>query len=429
MFTRHNYTGRNILAGGRSASPARCPRLAPGLPLHVRACATLPRHAAPAPAHNVVDPAPILITGGAGFIGSALVRHLVLERGLAVVNVDALTYAGHRRSVAAAAGSALYAFEHADIADAAQVEAIFRRHRPGAVIHLAAESHVDRSIDGPAPFVHTNVVGTFTLLEQATRHWQGLVGGGRDTFRFVHVSTDEVFGALGAEGRFTASSPYRPNSPYASSKAASDHFARAWLHTYGLPVIVTNCSNNYGPYQYPEKLIPLVIRTALAGKHIPVYGSGLQVRDWLHVTDHVRGLVAAMERGAVGQTYLFGGDAERTNLELAGLLCDLVDELVADRHPVALPRRALIRHVTDRPGHDHRYAIDASQTTESLGWQAQVSLADGLRETVAWYLANADWCGHVEAPRRQQGGAATIPDTRLKPSRTTRSAKGTMRAS
>ncbi len=319
------------------------------------------------------------------------------------MNVDALTYAGHRRSVAAAAESPRYAFERADIADAAQVEAIFRRHRPRAVIHLAAESHVDRSIDWPAPFVHTNVIGTFTLLEQATRHWQGLADSGRDAFRFVHVSTDEVFGALGSEGRFTASSPYRPNSPYAASKAASDHFARAWQHTYGLPVIVTNCSNNYGPYQYPEKLLPLVVRKALAGEEVPVFGSGLQVRDWLHVTDHVHGLVAALERGAVGETYLFGGDAERTNLDLVGLLCDLVDELADDRLPGAAPRRTLIRHVTDRPGHDHRYAIDASPTTKSLGWQAQVSLLDGLRETVAWYLAHADWCEHVLAGRYDGG--------------------------
>ncbi len=339
--------------------------------------------------------APILVTGGAGFIGSALVRHLVLERGCAVLNVDALTYAGHEQSVADASSSPLYRFERGDIADAKHMAALFQAYRPQSVIHLAAESHVDRSIDGPADFIRTNVVGSFTLLEEATRYWLALDREARSRFRFLHVSTDEVFGALGAEGRFTEDSPYRPNSPYAASKAASDHLARAWWHTYALPVIVTNCSNNYGPYQYPEKLIPLVARKAIAGLELPVYGSGLQVRDWLHVTDHVRGIVAALERGTVGGTYLFGGDSERTNLSVVQQIADLVDEL----SPSDTSRRSLIRHVADRPGHDYRYAIDASATRESLGWRAEVAFDAGLRDTVRWYLDNDAWCDEVLAGR------------------------------
>lgn len=343
----------------------------------------------------LVRDAPILITGGAGFIGSALVRHLVLERGLPVVNVDALTYAGHLSSLGAAAASPLHIFEQGDIANAAQVESILRRHQPRAVIHLAAESHVDRSIDGPAAFVHTNVVGTFTLLEQATRLWNSRRAEDRRDFRFVHVSTDEVFGALGSEGRFDPSSPYRPNSPYAASKAASDHFARAWQHTYGLPVIVTNCSNNYGPYQYPDKLIPLVIRKALAGDAIPVYGTGRQVRDWVHVEDHVRGLVAALERGTPGATYLFGGATERTNLDVVHAICDAVDAIASDGGT----RRRLVTHVADRPGHDFRYAVDASRTTAALDWTPQRAFAQALPETVAWYAANRAWVTEVMGDR------------------------------
>lgn len=340
--------------------------------------------------------APILVTGGAGFIGSAVVRHLVLERGLPVVTVDALTYAGHLSSLGDAATSPLHRFERADIANASQVEGVLRRHQPRAILHLAAESHVDRSIDGPATFVHTNVVGTFTLLEQATRYWNAAEPELRDAFRFVHVSTDEVFGALDDTGIFSLNSPYRPSSPYAASKAASDHFARAWHHTYGLPVIVTNCSNNYGPYQYPEKLIPVAVRKAMALEAIPVYGSGQQVRDWLHVDDHARGLVAALERGEVGRTYLFGGRSERTNLAVVRAICDAVDEIA----PAGAPRHSLITHVTDRPGHDFRYAVDPSRTAVELGWSASRTFEDGLRETVAWYAANAPWVAEVLGDRR-----------------------------
>ncbi|MBK8647081.1 MAG: dTDP-glucose 4,6-dehydratase [Gemmatimonadetes bacterium] len=349
----------------------------------------------PSPRGTFVHEAPILVTGGAGFIGSALVRHLVLERGIPVVTVDALTYAGHLTSLGHAARSPLHTFEHGDIANAASVEGLFVRHRPRAVIHLAAESHVDRSIDGPAAFVHSNVVGTFTLLEQATRYWNARPSDERRDFRFVHVSTDEVFGALDAAGTFTTASPYRPTSPYAASKAASDHFARAWRQTYGLPVIVTNCSNNYGPYQYPDKLIPLVIRKALAGDAIPVYGTGRQVRDWVHVEDHVRGLVAALERGTPGATYLFGGATERTNLDVVHAICDAVDEIAPD----GVARRRLVTHVADRPGHDFRYAVDASRTTAALDWTPQRAFAQALPETVAWYAANRAWVTEVMGDR------------------------------
>ncbi|MCC6927962.1 MAG: dTDP-glucose 4,6-dehydratase [Gemmatimonadaceae bacterium] len=333
----------------------------------------------------------MLVTGGAGFIGSALVRHLVLERGLPVVTVDALTHAGHIPSLGEAATSPLHAFERADVANAAQVEAVLRRHRPRAIMHLAAESHVDCSINGPAALVHNNVVGTFTLLEQATRYWNASPPERRSAFRFLHVSTDEVFGALDDTGSFSLESPCRPSSPYAASKSASVHFARAWHHTYDLPVIVTNCSNQYGPYQSQGKLVPVAVRKALALEAIPVYESGRQGRDWLHVDDHARGLVAALERGRVGRTYVFGGGAERTNQEVVSAICDAVDALA----PAGAPRRSLITHVTDRPGHDSRYAIDPSHTSAELGWSARRSFEEGLRETVAWYVANERWATQV----------------------------------
>jgi dTDP-glucose 4,6-dehydratase len=335
----------------------------------------------------------ILVTGGAGFIGSAVVRRLVRD-GVPVVNVDRLTYAGNLASLGDAAASPLHHLEQVDIQDAAALHRIFRAHRPRAVLHLAAESHVDRSLDGPDAFLATNVVGTFRLLEEARRYHAELPAAERDRFRFVHVSTDEVFGTLGDGSRFDESSAYDPRSPYSATKAGSDHLARAWHHAYGLPVIVTNCSNNYGPCQFPEKLIPLTIRTALRGSPLPVYGDGRNVRDWIHVDDHVDGLIAVLERGRPGRTYLFGGEAECTNIDVVRSICRLLDEL---RPSADGPYERLIHFVPDRPGHDFRYAIDASYARRELGWAPRHSFAAGLRETVEWYLANEAWCEQVEA--------------------------------
>ena len=329
----------------------------------------------------------LLVTGGAGFIGSALVRHLVAETDYGVVNVDALTYAGNLDSVADAARSDRYSFEHADICDAAAVGRIFEAHRPDGVIHLAAESHVDRSIDGPAAFVQTNVVGTFTLLDAARRY----ASGREAPFRFLHVSTDEVFGTLGATGRFSEATPYAPNSPYSATKAASDHLVRAYGHTYGLDVVTTNCSNNYGPFHFPEKLIPLVTLKALAGEPVPVYGTGANVRDWLYVDDHVRALVAAFERGRAGETYALGGDSERTNLDVVHAVCALLDEM----RPAGAPHARLVTLVADRPGHDARYAIDAGKARRELGWAPRETFESGLRKTVRWFLDNGAWTERV----------------------------------
>ena len=339
----------------------------------------------------------ILVTGGAGFIGSALVRHLVLRTVATVVNVDALTYAGNLESLAEVREHPRHHFHRVDIADAQAVRAVFERERPTAVMHLAAESHVDRSIDGPEAFVRTNVTGTFALLAEAMRHWRALPKDEAERFRFLHVSTDEVYGALGAEGYFTEASPYRPNSPYSATKAASDHLVRAWVHTYGFPALITNCSNNYGPCQFPEKLIPLNILKAHAGEPMPVYGKGENIRDWLHVDDHVAALLLVLERGRIGETYLVGGGSERKNIEVVEAIAELVDELDVSRQPSAVSRRRLITFVTDRPGHDQRYAIDSTKLRAELGWQPAHTFESGLRETVAWYLANRTWWERIRS--------------------------------
>ena len=344
----------------------------------------------------------LIVTGGAGFIGSALVRKLLRETDYDVVNVDKLTYAGNLESVEEVSDDPRYAgryhFEHADICDAPRVGSIFATYQPDGLIHLAAESHVDRSIDGPADFIQTNVVGTFVVLQEALRHWRSLSGRDGENghrFKVVHVSTDEVFGSLGAEGLFTETTPYRPNSPYSASKAAADHLARAWFHTYGLPVVTTNCSNNYGPYQFPEKLIPLTILNALAGKPLPVYGRGENVRDWLYVDDHADALLAAFERGVPGQTYNVGGSSERRNIDVVRAICAILDELVPDR--AAGARTSLIRFVADRPGHDLRYAIDTSKIERELSWRPRETFESGLRKTVEWYLSNHAWCERVQS--------------------------------
>lgn len=331
-----------------------------------------------------------LVTGGAGFIGSALIRHLIGETETSVVNVDKLTYAASPAALADVRDNPRYAFEQVDICDAAALEDVFARHRPDLVIHLAAESHVDRSIDGPAVFVDTNVVGTYRLLEISLRYWRGLSGEKAARFRFHHVSTDEVFGSLGPDDpAFHETTPYQPNSPYSATKAASDHLARAWLHTFGLPVTASNCSNNYGPFQFPEKLIPLMIINGLTGKPLPVYGAGTNVRDWLHVEDHARALWTVVARGEVGETYNIGGDSERRNIDVVETVCDLLDELRPRADGAS--RRSQIRFVADRPGHDQRYAIDAGKIRRDLGWTPQETFESGLRKTVQWYLEREDW--------------------------------------
>jgi len=345
--------------------------------------------------------APILVTGGAGFIGSNFVLDW-LAAGLGpVVNLDKLTYAGNPANLASVEASPDYTFVQGDICDRALVTRLLQQHRPRAIVHFAAESHVDRSISGPDAFLRTNIDGTFTLLQAAREYYDALTGSERDGFRFLHVSTDEVYGTLAPDDpAFHEDTPYAPNSPYAASKASSDHLVRAWVHTFGLPAIITNCSNNYGPYQFPEKLIPLMIANARQGKPLPVYGDGQQVRDWLYVIDHCRALRTVLERGRVGETYNVGGGNQRSNLEVVRTLCALLDELVPQSK--FRPHIELVQYVTDRPGHDRRYAIDARKLEGELGWRAQESFETGLRKTVEWYLANSGWVENVTSGAYQQ---------------------------
>jgi dTDP-glucose 4,6-dehydratase len=340
----------------------------------------------------------MLVTGGAGFIGSAVIRHIIGNTDDSVVNLDKLTYAGNLESLASVAENPRYRFEQVDICDRANVDRVLREHRPDLVMHLAAESHVDRSITGPADFIETNIVGTYTLLEAVREYWQSLGTAARQRFRFHHISTDEVYGDLhGTDDLFTETTPYEPSSPYSASKAASDHLVRAWHRTYGLPAIITNCSNNYGPFHFPEKLIPLVILNALEGKPLPVYGNGAQVRDWLYVEDHARALYLVATTAAPGSTYNIGGHNEQRNIDVVNAICALLEELAPNKPKGVTHYRDLITYVQDRPGHDLRYAIDASKIQRELGWTPQETFASGLRKTVQWYLANRIWCEHVQS--------------------------------
>ena len=337
----------------------------------------------------------LLITGGAGFIGSNLVHYALAHTSDRIIVVDNLTYAGSLLSLEAPLKDPRVTFLRADIADRSAMTRIFADHQPTAVLNLAAETHVDRSIDGPRPFIDTNIVGTFTLLETARAYLDGLRTSARESFRFLHVSTDEVYGSLGAAGQFTEETPYAPNSPYAASKAAADHLVRAYVHTYGLPALITNCSNNYGPFQFPEKLIPLMILNAIDGRPLPIYGDGGNVRDWLHVDDHCAGLLLVLAKGRIGEKYNVGGGNERTNIEIVDSICDAVDEL----SPASTTRRALKTFVPDRPGHDRRYAIDAAKIRQELEWSPRHTFETGLRDTVRWYLDHRDWCEQVQQGR------------------------------
>lgn len=336
----------------------------------------------------------ILVSGGAGFIGSALVRHIILNTDFSVVNVDKITYAGNLDSLKSVYKSHKYFFERVDICDKVELRRVFHNHKPDVVMHLAAESHVDRSIDSPDDFIQTNIVGTFNMLEVARAYWLDLAEVRKSSFKFLHISTDEVFGDLKIDDApFSETTSYAPSSPYSASKAASDHLVRAWNRTYKLPTIITNCSNNYGPFHYPEKLIPLVILNALDRKPIPIYGAGNQIRDWLYVEDHVRGLIAVVTKGKIGQTYNIGGNNEKTNMEVVSLICNLLDELVPLNSG---SYQSHITHVSDRPGHDKRYAIDASKITNELQWSPEETFESGIRKTVEWYLENSEWCRNLQ---------------------------------
>lgn len=338
----------------------------------------------------------ILVTGGAGFIGSAVVRHIINNSQDSIVNVDKLTYAGNLESLEGVVKNPRYTFEQVDICDHAALDRVFAEHQPDAVMHLAAESHVDRSIDGPAAFIETNIVGTYTLLEATRHYWNSLPSERKTAFRFHHISTDEVYGDLeGTDDLFTETTPYAPSSPYSASKASSDHLVRAWLRTYGLPTIVTNCSNNYGPFHFPEKLIPLMILNALDGKKLPVYGNGQQIRDWLFVEDHARALYKVVTEGKIGETYNIGGHNEKANIDVVRTICSLLEELVPNKPEGVAKYEDLITYVTDRPGHDVRYAIDAAKIERELGWKPQETFESGVRKTVEWYLANKEWWSHV----------------------------------
>ncbi|MFZ7234365.1 dTDP-glucose 4,6-dehydratase [Avibacterium avium] len=338
----------------------------------------------------------ILITGGAGFIGSALVRHVIKNTSHSVINVDKLTYAGNLESLDEISDNARYAFEQVDICDLISLQKVLQKHQPDAVMHLAAESHVDRSIDGPAAFIETNIVGTYTLLEAVRQYWSAMPENKKQNFRFHHISTDEVYGDLhNTDELFTEATPYAPSSPYSASKASSDHLVRAWHRTFGLPTIITNCSNNYGPYHFPEKLIPLMILNALDGKPLPVYGDGQQIRDWLFVEDHARALYKVVTEGQIGETYNIGGHNEKTNLEVVKTICELLEELAPNKPEGVTHYSDLITFVTDRPGHDLRYAIDASKIGKELGWYPEETFDTGLRKTVEWYLNNSKWWKRV----------------------------------
>lgn len=339
----------------------------------------------------------LLVTGGAGFIGSAVVRKALRERRYSIVNIDKLTYAGSLENLRSIEHEPQYKFIQADICELDAMKSILKKEKPNAILHLAAESHVDRSIDGPRVFLETNVMGTYSLLEAARAYWSELEEKDRSTFRFQHISTDEVFGELGPTGLFSETTPYAPNSPYSSSKAASDHLVRAWRETYGLPTLTTNCSNNYGPYHFPEKLVPLMILNALEGKKLPVYGKGDQIRDWLYVEDHAEALLTVLEKGSIGESYCIGGHNEKTNIAVVKTICHLLDELrpKSDRSSYTLQ----IQYVADRPGHDHRYAIDASKIERELGWTPKESFETGIKKTILWYLENQSWCEKIRASK------------------------------